>query len=45
MTVLLHRDPGATACDDRLQLARPDRAATSRSAADLAEGYTGFPCG
>ncbi|MEU3443523.1 hypothetical protein ACOZDF_23790 [Streptomyces griseoincarnatus] len=45
MTALLHRDPGATACDDRLQLARPDRAATSRSAADLADGYTGFPFG
>ncbi|MGA5188432.1 hypothetical protein ACPCSL_17825 [Streptomyces griseoincarnatus] len=45
MTALLHRDPGATACDDRLQLARRDRAATSRSAADLAEGYTGFPFG
>ncbi len=45
MTALLHRDPGATACDDRLQLARPDRAATSRSAADLADGCTGFPFG
>lgn len=46
MTALLHRDPGATAFDDRLQLTRLDRVATSRSAAaDLAEGYTGFPFG
>lgn len=45
MTALLRRDPGATAFDDRLQLARPDRVATSRSAADLAEGCTGFPFG
>jgi p-hydroxybenzoate 3-monooxygenase len=46
MTALLHRDPGATAFDGRLQLARLDRIATSRSAAaDLAEGYTGFPLG
>ncbi len=45
MTALLHRDPGATAFDDRLQLARLDRDATSRSAAGLAEGCTGFPFG
>ncbi|MEU6338059.1 4-hydroxybenzoate 3-monooxygenase [Streptomyces cellulosae] len=44
MTALLHRAPGATAFEDRLQLARLDRIATTRSAAaDLAEGYTGFP--
>ncbi|MEU3156044.1 hypothetical protein ABZ753_00235 [Streptomyces griseoincarnatus] len=43
MTALLYRDPGATAFDDRLQLTRLDRVATSRSAADLAEGSTGFP--
>ncbi|MCM2517781.1 hypothetical protein NC658_31795 [Streptomyces griseoincarnatus] len=45
ITALLHRDPGATACDDRLQLARLERVATSRSAVGLAEGYTGFPFG
>ncbi len=46
LTTLLHRAPGATAFDDRLQLARLDRIATSRSAAaDLAEGYTGLPWG
>ncbi|MFF8524283.1 hypothetical protein ACF05X_19415 [Streptomyces werraensis] len=44
MTALLHRTPGAPAIDDRLRLARPDRIATSRSAAaDFAEGYTGLP--
>ncbi|MGA5808025.1 4-hydroxybenzoate 3-monooxygenase [Streptomyces cellulosae] len=44
MTALLHRAPGATAFEDRLQLAPLDRIATTRSAAaDLAEGYTGFP--
>ncbi|MEQ8143092.1 4-hydroxybenzoate 3-monooxygenase [Streptomyces sp. OP7] len=46
MTALLHRDPGATAFDDRLQLTRLERVATSRAAAaDLAEAYTGFPLG
>ncbi|MFJ9046786.1 4-hydroxybenzoate 3-monooxygenase [Streptomyces sp. NPDC102347] len=46
MTALLHRAPGATAFDDRLQLARLERVATSRAAAtDLAEAYTGFPLG
>ncbi|MFD6497114.1 4-hydroxybenzoate 3-monooxygenase [Streptomyces sp. NPDC060188] len=44
MTVLLHRDPSASPFEDRLQLARLERFAASRSAAaDLAEGYTGFP--
>ncbi|MFJ8991748.1 4-hydroxybenzoate 3-monooxygenase [Streptomyces sp. NPDC102279] len=44
MTTLLHRDPAASPFEDRLQLARLERFAASRSAAaDLAEGYTGFP--
>ncbi|GGX68320.1 4-hydroxybenzoate 3-monooxygenase [Streptomyces minutiscleroticus] len=44
MTTMLHRAPGATPFDDRIQLARLDRIATSRAAGtDLAEGYTGFP--
>lgn len=44
MTALLHRHPDATPFDDRLQLARLDRIATSRAAeTDLAEGYTGMP--
>ncbi|EPD56761.1 4-hydroxybenzoate 3-monooxygenase [Streptomyces sp. HGB0020] len=44
MTTMLHRAPDATPFDDRLQLARLDRIASSRAAAtDLAEGYTGFP--
>ncbi|CAL9509419.1 hypothetical protein SUDANB23_03615 [Streptomyces sp. enrichment culture] len=44
MTALLHRAPGATAIDDRLQLARPDRIAATRSAAaGLAEGCAGSP--
>ncbi|WP_405657349.1 4-hydroxybenzoate 3-monooxygenase [Streptomyces sp. RK9] len=44
MTAMLHRDPDATPFDDRLQLARLDRIATSRAAAtDLAESYTGLP--
>ncbi|MFD5265616.1 4-hydroxybenzoate 3-monooxygenase [Streptomyces sp. NPDC058335] len=44
MTTLLHRAPGATPFEERLQLARLDRIASSRSAeTDLAEGYTGFP--
>ncbi|MFE6285941.1 4-hydroxybenzoate 3-monooxygenase [Streptomyces sp. NPDC057877] len=44
MTTLLHRAPDATAFEDRLQLARLERIATSRAAAtDLAEAYTGFP--
>ncbi|WP_369271527.1 4-hydroxybenzoate 3-monooxygenase [Streptomyces sp. R11] len=46
MTTLLHRAPGATPFEDRLQLARLERFASSRAAeADLAEGYTGFPFG
>ncbi len=44
MTTLLHRAPGATAFEDRLQLARLDRLTSSRAAeTDLAEAYTGFP--
>ncbi|WP_330305083.1 MULTISPECIES: 4-hydroxybenzoate 3-monooxygenase [unclassified Streptomyces] len=44
MTTLLHRDPGATGFEDRVQLARLERIASSRAAeTDLAEGYTGFP--
>ncbi|GGT26039.1 4-hydroxybenzoate 3-monooxygenase [Streptomyces chromofuscus] len=44
MTTLLHRAPDATPFDDRLQLARLSRIATSRAAeTDLAEAYTGFP--
>ncbi|NEB03257.1 4-hydroxybenzoate 3-monooxygenase [Streptomyces sp. SID13726] len=43
MTALLHRAPGATPFEDRLQLARLDRLSSSRAAeTDLAEGYTGF---
>ncbi|MGA5896358.1 4-hydroxybenzoate 3-monooxygenase [Streptomyces venetus] len=46
MTALLHRAPGATGFEDRLQLARLERIATSRAAeTDLAEGYTGLPFG
>ncbi|GAA2768945.1 4-hydroxybenzoate 3-monooxygenase [Streptomyces indiaensis] len=46
MTTLLHRAPGATPFEDRLQLARLERIATSRAAGtDLAEAYTGFPFG
>ncbi|MFJ7341575.1 4-hydroxybenzoate 3-monooxygenase [Streptomyces sp. NPDC101110] len=46
MTTLLHRAPGATPFEDRLQLARLERIETSRAAeADLAEAYTGFPFG
>ncbi|AMW10920.1 4-hydroxybenzoate 3-monooxygenase [Streptomyces qaidamensis] len=46
MTALLHRAPGATAFEDRLQLARLERIASSRAAeTDLAEAYTGFPFG
>ncbi|WCH93395.1 4-hydroxybenzoate 3-monooxygenase [Streptomyces moderatus] len=46
MTTLLHRAPGATPFEDRLQLARLERIAASRSAeTDLAEAYTGFPFG
>ncbi|MFF9808540.1 4-hydroxybenzoate 3-monooxygenase [Streptomyces coeruleorubidus] len=46
MTTLLHRAPGATGFEDRIQLARLDRIASSRAAeTDLAEGYTGFPFG
>ncbi|MFJ8947389.1 4-hydroxybenzoate 3-monooxygenase [Streptomyces sp. NPDC102395] len=44
MTTLLHRAPGSDPFDDRLQLARLERLASSRAAAtDLAEAYTGFP--
>ncbi|WP_369247118.1 4-hydroxybenzoate 3-monooxygenase [Streptomyces sp. R41] len=44
MTTLLHRDPDATPFEDRIQLARLERVASSRAAeTDLAEGYTGFP--
>ncbi|MEU3852018.1 4-hydroxybenzoate 3-monooxygenase [Streptomyces sp. NPDC029554] len=44
MTTLLHRLPGATPFEDRLQLARLERIAGSRAAeTDLAEAYTGFP--
>ncbi|WP_436839787.1 hypothetical protein [Streptomyces albogriseolus] len=32
MTALVHHAPGATAFDERLRLARPDRIAASRSA-------------
>ncbi|MET9137731.1 4-hydroxybenzoate 3-monooxygenase [Streptomyces parvulus] len=46
LTTLLHRAPGATPFDDRLQVARLDRIASSRAAGtDLAEAYTGFPIG
>ncbi|MEU6301887.1 4-hydroxybenzoate 3-monooxygenase [Streptomyces chartreusis] len=46
MTTLLHRAPGATPFEDRLQLARLERIAASRAAeTDLAEAYTGFPFG
>ncbi|MFE6619607.1 4-hydroxybenzoate 3-monooxygenase [Streptomyces sp. NPDC057740] len=46
MTTLLHRAPEATPFEDRLQLARLERLASSRAAeTDLAEGYTGFPFG
>ncbi|WP_298566242.1 4-hydroxybenzoate 3-monooxygenase [Streptomyces luteogriseus] len=46
MTTLLHTAPGATAFEDRLQLARLERIASSRAAeTDLAEAYTGFPFG
>ncbi|WP_030377514.1 MULTISPECIES: 4-hydroxybenzoate 3-monooxygenase [unclassified Streptomyces] len=44
MTTLLHPAPGATPFEDRLQVARLDRIASSRAAeTDLAEAYTGFP--
>ncbi|QEV18485.1 4-hydroxybenzoate 3-monooxygenase [Streptomyces alboniger] len=44
MTTLLHRAPGATPFDDRIQLAGLDRITTARAAeTDLAEAYTGFP--
>ncbi|MGX9883438.1 4-hydroxybenzoate 3-monooxygenase [Streptomyces sp. NPDC002276] len=44
MTSLLHRAPGATPFEGRLQLARLERVASSRAAeTDLAEAYTGFP--
>ncbi|MCX4762663.1 4-hydroxybenzoate 3-monooxygenase [Streptomyces sp. NBC_01275] len=46
MTTLLHRAPDATPFEDRMQLARLERIASSRAAeTDLAEGYTGFPFG
>ncbi|MFE0671792.1 4-hydroxybenzoate 3-monooxygenase [Streptomyces sp. NPDC058867] len=44
MTTMLHRAPDATPFDDRLQLARLARVASSRAAGtELAEAYTGFP--
>ena len=44
MTTMLHRAPDADPFEDRLQLARLERLASSRAAeTDLAEGYTGFP--
>ncbi|MFF4837789.1 4-hydroxybenzoate 3-monooxygenase [Streptomyces sp. NPDC001315] len=44
MTTLLHRVPGATPFEERLQLARLERIAGARAAeTDLAEAYTGFP--
>ncbi|MBC2907080.1 4-hydroxybenzoate 3-monooxygenase [Streptomyces cupreus] len=44
MTTLLHRAPDATPFEDRLQLARLARIASSRAAeTELAEAYTGFP--
>ncbi|MFE7172016.1 4-hydroxybenzoate 3-monooxygenase [Streptomyces sp. NPDC057616] len=44
MTTMLHSAPGATPFEERLQLARLERVASSRAAeTDLAEGYTGFP--
>ncbi|RZB17347.1 4-hydroxybenzoate 3-monooxygenase [Streptomyces sp. F001] len=44
MTTLLHRAPGATPFEERLQLARLARITSSRAAeTDLAEAYTGFP--
>ncbi|MCX5524537.1 4-hydroxybenzoate 3-monooxygenase [Streptomyces bobili] len=46
MTTLLHRAPDSTPFEERLQLARLERIASSRAAeTDLAEGYTGFPFG
>ncbi|MEU6538279.1 4-hydroxybenzoate 3-monooxygenase [Streptomyces sp. NPDC047000] len=46
MTTMLHRMPGATPFDERIQLARLERIASSRAAGtDLAEAYTGFPFG
>ncbi|MGC9439763.1 4-hydroxybenzoate 3-monooxygenase [Streptomyces sp. WG5] len=46
MTTLLHRAPDATPFEERLQLARLERIASSRAAeTDLAEAYTGFPIG
>ncbi|MFE7277770.1 4-hydroxybenzoate 3-monooxygenase [Streptomyces sp. NPDC057623] len=46
MTTMLHRAPDADPFEDRLQLARLERIASSAAAGtDLAEGYTGFPFG
>lgn len=46
MTTMLHRAPDAGPFEDRIQLARLERLASSRAAeTDLAEGYTGFPFG
>ncbi|MGW1285524.1 4-hydroxybenzoate 3-monooxygenase [Streptomyces sp. NPDC002586] len=46
MTAMLHPAPGATPFDDRLQMARLERIASSRAAeTELAEAYTGFPLG
>lgn len=44
MTTLLHRAPGATPFEDRIQLARLRRLTGSRAAeTELAQAYTGFP--
>ncbi|WP_317443745.1 4-hydroxybenzoate 3-monooxygenase [Streptomyces collinus] len=46
MTTLLHPAPDAGDFEGRLQLARLERIASTRSAeTDLAEAYTGFPLG
>ncbi|MER5546187.1 4-hydroxybenzoate 3-monooxygenase [Streptomyces sp. NPDC002589] len=46
MTAMLHPAPDATPFDDRLQMARLERIASSRAAeTELAEAYTGFPLG
>ncbi|MFH9424457.1 4-hydroxybenzoate 3-monooxygenase [Streptomyces sp. NPDC017529] len=44
MTTALHTEPGQSAFDTRLQIARLDRlAASPHAAAELAENYTGLP--
>ncbi|MET7981210.1 MULTISPECIES: 4-hydroxybenzoate 3-monooxygenase [unclassified Streptomyces] len=46
MTALLHSDPAASPFEDRVRQARLERIANSpAAAADLAQGYTGFPLG